>query len=90
MVSVSVGLVCLTAIVLASLRFAEKTDPDGEQSRSRVIAEKRRILERDRAEWSACLRPSSGMTKSQKEGATTEISRIDKQLLALADEEGRR
>ena len=77
-------------VVVASLRFAkwcvdrqDKMDrPVDVDAMKRSIVEKRRILERDRGEWVACIgRPGNG--------ATDAIAAIDQKLLALADEEAK-
>jgi hypothetical protein len=57
-----------------------KPDPPPPPKLTR-FEERRRILERDRAEWVAVL-PTQRAT-----GATKAIAKIDEALLALADEE---
>jgi hypothetical protein len=71
----------VTIVTVSSLLFAWQLDP--RRGRRALFAEKRRVLERDRGEWVLALSGSSATE------ATEEISKIDKKLLALADEEAR-
>ena len=81
MIPLAVIVVSLFGTVLVSLRFTErmvKREDALDSSPTRAsIVEKRRILERDRAEW------------RRSDGAERQMAAIDRQLMALADEEAR-
>jgi len=79
----------LTIITVASLIFAVKTDPARARARRESIAERRRILERDRAEWAKSFHADSSADRDQRIGATRCIQMIDHKLLKLAEEEAK-
>ena len=56
------------------------------KQRRAAIVEKCRVLERDRAEWSAGLHSQDS---SVRKAATRHMSEIDGKLIVLADEEGK-
>ena len=71
--------VCITSVIIASLRMAERLAVERPLTTRAVLNEKRRILERDRLErYRAC---------DSSPGRTAAMQRIDQALLALADEE---
>jgi hypothetical protein len=77
----------LTVITCSSLWLSDRVhkreselDVDPKSVRA-AIAEKRRVLERDRAEWARMFRTSAFAVKRAAD--------IDRRLLALADEESR-
>lgn len=57
------------------------------EDRLRVIAEKRRVLERDRSEWMRALERGNPATPAMQLAATQAVRQLDKQLLELADAE---
>lgn len=91
MVPVSiVFIVCITIVIVSAIRFAkwqikyeEESDPE---KRAVRIAEKRRVLERDRAEWAHAFDKGTQTSSDQKALATNKIYLIDQKLLELADE----
>ena len=79
-----------TVIVVASIWLAVRiTAPDTkpDEARRKMFVEKRRVLERERAEWLASGVASKERT--DKTNCSREISRIDAALLALAAEEAK-
>jgi hypothetical protein len=82
----------VTTITCASLWMADRVmtrvegplEKDDSDARARTFAEKRRILERDRREWIEGLADKDRKTRQY---ATDQITRIDKRLWELADEE---
>ena len=89
-VEIIVGEILTSATVVygASLSFARwllkhqaNEDAESPDGKRRAIDEKRRILERDRAEWIRI-----GVNGGDN---VRPIARIDKKLLALAEEEAR-
>jgi hypothetical protein len=77
----------VTVTVVASLSFArfalKHTSPNA--LKLRAIAEKRRVHERNRAEWLSSN--STAKTKEAQQFRNAEIEKADAALLALADEE---
>ena len=78
------AIVSLAAVVVQSIRSAERIhrrqledDAAGEID----VAEVRRVLERDRAEWAAALKYQD---RNVRAAATMQIMRIDKELLSIA------
>jgi len=84
---IEVACVCVTVITLASLHFARKMDPVGSGQLAATYAERRRVLERDRAEWATNLTSSE---VARRTVATTKLAEIDSALIRLAEEEARR
>jgi hypothetical protein len=95
MVDVIVGCISAGALALFMEHVVfRRPSPDELHRRKQAIAEKRRVLERDRQEWGRSLRSRQEWgrsLRSERSGvlATAEIARIDRALLQLADEEGR-
>lgn len=84
-----VAIVSLAAVVVQSIRSAERIhrrqledDAAGEID----VAEVRRVLERDRAEWAQALGHADIYRRA---AATAEIARIDKELLSIAGHRSR-
>lgn len=84
----------LVAIVKASLTYADRfhkreteaSEPP-EDPRRAAIAEKRRIIERQRQQWMNGIETADSY--NQKRRAVEEILRCDNELLALAEEDAR-
>jgi hypothetical protein len=88
---IEAALASATCIVVASLWFSDrvlKRERERGVGSPKVFAEKRRLLERDRAEWSVALASNSTATQAQQVTATRRLDEIDKVLMAIADEEG--
>jgi hypothetical protein len=82
-----VGVASAGGLVLLIERMAFRSKPSTKQRRL-AIAEKRRILERDRSEWYGML-SNNNVNVVHRVTATKSISIIDDKLMALADEEGK-
>ncbi len=76
-----VSSLALTARIVRLSLEAERDLVPKPRLTKEAIAEKRRVLERDRAEWARML------GKASDYGATGMIAKIDASLLALADED---
>lgn len=80
-----IGLVTMTWM---SLRYAERTDPTKRAAKERSIAEKRRVLERQRKNWWDTLQIASEKKDEEtRKAASTRVIQIDQELLKLAEEE---
>lgn len=82
MISIAIICSCLTIIVLASLVFAAKQEPKPKSSSKASIAEKRRLLERQREVWFKSFNNSAGEARRNNWAS---VDRIDRELLALAE-----
>lgn len=76
-------IIGVTTIVVASLRFTDRIVHTPSKLRQKALAEKRRLIERERNEW---LR-SPPMSDNDRIGREKHLAQCNEMLLELADEE---
>lgn len=88
MIEAIVGCAAAGALALFLERVVHRAPVQTEalDPRYAALAEKRRILERDRSEWAVTFK-IEGVTATDLKRATRNMARIDAQLLALAEEQ---
>lgn len=82
--TIAIIAICLTAIILASLAFANERI---RESREFGPAEKRRLILANRVAWIDRMN-SVGANIDERLHAATQVSKLDNMLYELADEEG--